>query len=55
MAKIYNGAGIYRFKDSDIYKTQAEAAAVAVPSVVLLNGGKPRAIALDESRNALYV
>ena len=55
MAKIYNGAGIYRFKDSDIYKTQDEGAAVPVPSVVLLNGGKPRAIALDESRNALYV
>lgn len=54
-AKIYNGPAIYRFKDTDIYKTQDEAAAVPLPYPVLLSGAKPRALALDEKRNAMYV
>lgn len=54
-AKNYSGVGIYRFKDSDIYNTQKEAEAAQLPYPVLFAGGKPRAMALDEDRNALYV
>lgn len=55
LSKTYNGPGIYRFKDSDIYKTQAEGAAAAVPYPVLINGGVARAMAIDETRGYLYL
>ncbi len=54
-AKNYSGIGIYRFKETDIYKTAAEAAKAAMPYPIVLPGIKPRAIAVDEARKALYV
>lgn len=54
LAKIYNGAAVYRFKDSDIYATQEEAKAADIPYPVLLEGAKARAIALDETRGYFY-
>ena len=53
--KNYSGVGIYRFKDSDIYKTQKEAEAVPSPYTIVLSGAKLRAMTLDETRGALYV
>ncbi len=55
MSKTNQGPGIYRFKDSDIYKTQDEAKAAAIPYPVILNGGVVRAMAMDEQRNYLYM
>lgn len=54
-AKNYSGNGIYRFKDGDIYKTQAEAEKVKSPYPIVMPGIKPRAMAIDESRQALYL
>lgn len=54
-AKNYSGNCILRFKDADIYKTQAEAAKVQPPYPVIMSGIKPRAMAIDEVRGALYI
>lgn len=54
-AKNYSGNGIYRFKDSDIYKTQAEAAKAEKPYPVMFDGIKPRAMAIDEARKRFFV
>lgn len=53
--KNYNGNGILRFKDSDIYKTQKDAEKAALPYPVIMYGIKPRAFALDETRKAMYI
>lgn len=54
-AKNFSGNGIYRFKDTDMYKTQADAAKAQMPYPIVFPGIKPRAMAIDEKRNALYV
>ena len=54
--KSGNGKGIFRYKDSDIYATQAEAAAHEVPSTVLCsNLSAPTCFAVDEERSVYYV
>ena len=52
--KKYNGEGIYRFKDTDVYATQTEAEKAALPTPVLLPGVKMSTFAIDEDRQALY-
>ena len=47
--KCFNGTGIFRFRSTDIDKTDAEPNAVVLPSISL------KAFALDETRKALYV
>ena len=53
--KKYNGNGIFRFKDTDVYATQTEAEKVPVPAPVVLNGINMSTFTIDEARNALYV
>lgn len=53
--KKYMGEGIFRFRDTDIYATQKEAEAVALPAPVLLNGLKFTTFCLDEDRKFLYI
>ena len=53
--KRYNGVGIFRFKDTDIYKTQAEAEKVPMPYPIVMADVKMSAFAIDEARNKLYV
>lgn len=52
--KKYNGEGIYRFKDTDVYATQTEAEKAPLPTPVLLPGVKMSTFAIDEDRQALY-
>ncbi|MDE6574599.1 MAG: PKD domain-containing protein [Muribaculaceae bacterium] len=52
--KKYNGEGIFRFKDTDVYATQAEAEKASLPTPVLLPGVKMSTFAIDEDRKALY-
>lgn len=47
--KCYNGTGIFRFKSSDIGKTDAS------PYQVVLDAVKLKAFTIDEQRKALYV
>lgn len=54
-AKNYSGNGIYRFKETDIYATQKEAEAKALPAPVMFSGMKPRAMVVDEARKAIYI
>lgn len=54
-AKNYSGNGIYRFKETDIYATQKEAEAKALPAPVMFSGMKPRAMVVDETRKAIYI
>lgn len=53
--KNYSGNGIYRFKESDIYKTATAAAAASVPYPIVMSGMKLRSFAIDEANKALYV
>lgn len=53
--KTYNGNGIFRFKDSDVYKTQKEAEAAALPSPVVYSQGSMKAFTIDETRKVLYI
>ena len=59
--KNYSGNGIYRFSDSEIYASNAEAETAfkangnKLPHPVLLSGIKLRTFTIDEKRNALYV
>ena len=53
--KTYNGQGIFRFKDSDVYKTQKEAESAALPSPVVYSNGMLKAYMIDEQRKALYI
>ena len=53
--KKYNGEGIFRFRDSDIYTTQKDAEAAGLPGPVVLNGIRASCFAIDETHQALYV
>lgn len=53
--KKYNGQGIFRFRDSDIYNTQKEAESVALPAQIVLNTFEMSTFAIDETRKALYL
>ena len=50
----FNGYGVIRLKDSDIYKTQAEADKAVIPYPIIGNGNDYRAMTIDETRGALY-
>ena len=47
--KSYNANGIFRFRQSDIGKTDE------APCPVLLNGASPKAFAIDDTRGHMYV
>lgn len=53
--KKYNGNGIFRFKDTQIFASQAEADASPLPAPVILNGLQFTTFAMDEARQGLYV
>lgn len=53
--KKYNGNGIYRFRDSDIYADQASAEKAGLPTPVMFSGLRFSAFAFDEARKAVYV
>lgn len=53
--KKYNGEGIFRFRDSDIYTTQKDAEAAGLPGPVVLNSIRASCFAIDETHQALYV
>lgn len=53
--KKFNGNGIFRFKDTDVYATQKEAEAVALPAPILLPNLSFSTFAVDEVNKALYV
>lgn len=53
--KNYNANGIFRFRETDIYTTQAAAEAAALPFPVAFNGLNFKAFDLDENRGNLYV
>lgn len=54
-AKKYNGEGIFRFRDSDVYATQAEAEKAALPAEIVLSSMLMTTFTIDEDRNMLYV
>lgn len=53
--KKFNGLGIFRFRDRDIYNSQAEAEAVGTPADVVLSGVSFTTFAIDEGQNGLYI
>lgn len=53
--KNYSGNGIYRFKTTDIYETQAAAVAHDIPYPIVLSGIQLRSFVIDEANNLLYV
>lgn len=53
--KKYNGNCIVRFRDSDIYNTQADADAAASPAKVVLNGAVFSTFAIDDVNKGLYI
>lgn len=53
--KNYSGNGIYRFKESQIYASQADADKNSLPGEIVLSGISLRSFTIDESRKALYV
>lgn len=55
IGKNYNGYGIFRFRDSDVYADETEAKKHPLPAAVLLPGEKTTCFAIDEQRNAFYV
>lgn len=53
--KKYNGNGIFRFQDKDVYTTQADAEKATLPTPLVLNGLQFSCFAIDEARKGLYV
>ncbi len=53
--KKYNGLGIFRFRDSDIYPDQKSAEAVAIPADVVLPNVAFSSFAIDEANKGLYI
>ena len=53
--KNFSGNGIYRFKDSDIYTTQALATAAKVPYEIVLSSIKFTSYTIDEDLQKLYI
>ncbi len=54
-AKNYSGNGIFRFKDSDIYTTKADADKAESPYQIICQGIKLRTFTIDEERKQLYI
>ena len=54
VGKFFNGFGIFRFKDSDIYASETEAKKHGKPSEVLLSGTVTSTFAVDEANGRWY-
>ncbi|MDE6300636.1 MAG: PKD domain-containing protein [Muribaculaceae bacterium] len=54
VGKFFNGYGIFRFKDSDIYANETEAKKHGKPSEVLLSGTTTSTFAVDEANGRWY-
>lgn len=54
-AKKYNGEGIFRFNDSQIYATQADAEKAQLPGPIVLSSQLMTTFTIDEDRQMLYV
>jgi PKD repeat protein len=54
IGKNYNGQGVFRFRDSDVYSSETEAKKHALPSAVLLSGEFTSTFAVDEVHNMFY-
>lgn len=53
--KKYNGLGIFRFRDSDIYSSQTLAEAAALPADIVLANVAFTTFAVDEVNGGLYI
>lgn len=53
--KNYSGNGIFRFKDSDVYKTATDAKKASEPYAKIMDGIALKAFTIDEKRGALYI
>ena len=51
----YNGNGICRYKQSDIYATSSQAQSASIPYPVIATGIKPSAMFLDEKNDYIYI
>lgn len=54
IGKNYNGQGIFRFRDSDVYASETEAKKHPLPSAVILSGVFNSTFAVDEAHGYLY-
>ena len=55
IAKNYNGLGIFRFRDSDVYPSETEAKKHPLPAAVVLLGETMSTFAFDEKAGKLFV
>lgn len=55
IGKNYNGFGIFRFQEKDVYESETEAKKHPLPSAVLFSGEKHTAFTIDEKNGMLYV
>lgn len=55
IGKNYNGQGIFRFRDSDVYPSETEAKKHVPPSKIILQGEFTSTFAVDETHNRLFV
>lgn len=51
----FNGNGIYRYKQSDIYKTSSQAQSASMPYSTIAYGIQPSAMFLDEKNGYIYI
>ena len=54
VGKSFNGIGIFRFKDSDIYPTQKDAEKAQLPAPIVLENVRLSTFAIDEAHNRLF-
>lgn len=54
IGKNYNGQGVFRFRDSDVYATETEAKKHALPSAVILSGKDTSTFTVDEVNGKFY-
>ncbi len=54
IGKYYNGLGIFRFRDSDIYESETEATKHPAPAEVLLSGAITSTFAVDEVNKRFF-
>lgn len=55
VGKNYNGFGIFRIRESDVYDSETEAKKHPLPSAILLSGEKTSTFTLDEVNKKFYV
>lgn len=54
VGKSFNGIGIFRFKDTDIYATQKDAEKAQLPAPIVLENVRLSTFAIDEAHNRLF-